>query len=137
VFQARSFLREFFSIGLLSFQSDFLTRVNQAIDDGFGDHRILKQFEPPLGLDLGSDDDGSLVVALFEDVHQRGGLFVSVVSKSQVVEDQDLGLDETSNVVEITASGLGGLDFLEQEIDRQELCGWPSWQSLFPRAMAR
>ncbi len=39
-----------------------------------------KQFKPSLGLDLGSDDERSLVVALFENVHQRGGLLVGVVS---------------------------------------------------------
>ena len=96
--------------------------MDQPINDSLGDHWILKQFEPSLGLDLGSDDDGSLVVALFEEVHHRGGLFVGVVSKPQVMEDQNLGLNETSNVVEVTASSLGGLDFLEQEVDRQEQC---------------
>src|SRR3989304_9485046 len=82
-----------------------------------------KQFEPSLGFNLGSDDEGSLVVALFKDIHEGSGLLVGIVSKPQVVEDQNLGLDETANVVEIAASGPGGLEFLEQEVDRQELCG--------------
>jgi hypothetical protein len=40
-------------------QGDFLRWLNQPIHDGFGDHRIFKQFEPSLGFDLGSDDLGS------------------------------------------------------------------------------
>ena len=97
--------------------------MDEPIHDGFGDHRIFKQFDPSLGLDLGSDDEGSLVVTLFEDVHQGSGLLMGVVSKSQVIEDQNLGLDEATDVVEVAAGGLGGLDFLEQEIDRQKLRG--------------
>jgi hypothetical protein len=54
--------------------------VDQPIHDGLGDYRILKQFEPSLGLDLGGDDERSLVVALLEDVDQGGGLLVGVVS---------------------------------------------------------
>ncbi len=48
---------------------------------------------------------------------------MGVVSKPEVIEDQNLGLDEATDVVEVTAGGLGGLDFLEQEVDCQELSG--------------
>jgi hypothetical protein len=58
------------------------------------------------------------VVALFENVHQRSGFFVSVVAQPQVIEDQHLGFDQTAHVVEIAAGGLGGQDFFEQKIDR-------------------
>ncbi len=74
--------------------------MDQPIDGGFGNHRIFEHFEPSPGIDLGSDDEGSLVVTLFEDVHQRGGFFMSVVSSPKVIEDQNLGLDETSHIVE-------------------------------------
>jgi hypothetical protein len=42
--------------------------MDQPVDNGFPDHRIFKQFEPTLGLDLRGDDERGLVVALFEDV---------------------------------------------------------------------
>lgn len=32
-------------------------------------------------------------------------------------QNQNIRLDETSNVVEVTAGGVGGLDFLEQEVN--------------------
>ena len=76
VFQTGLFLREFFSIGFLSFQSDFLTGVDQPIDNGFADHRVFKQFEPTLGLDLRGDDERRLVVTLFEDVNEGSRLLV-------------------------------------------------------------
>jgi hypothetical protein len=66
---------------------------------------------------------GSLVVTLFEDVHEESGLLVGIVAKPQVIEDQNLGFDEATDVVEVTAGGLGGLDFLEEEVDRQKLSG--------------
>ena len=45
--------------------------------------------------------------------------FVGVVSEPQVIENQHLGFDETTDdVVEVTAGGLGSLDFFEQEVDR-------------------
>ena len=50
VFQSRFFLCELFSIGLLSFQSDFLRRVDEPIHESLGDHRVFKQFDPSLGL---------------------------------------------------------------------------------------
>jgi hypothetical protein len=100
--------------------------VDQPIHNGLGDHRIFKQFDPSLGLDLGSDDEGSLVVTLFQDVHQGSGLFMGVISKPEVIEDQNLGLDEASDVVKVTAGGLGGLNFLEHALSnarRQHLLG--------------
>ncbi len=54
--------------------------MDRPIDGGFGNHRIFEQFEPSPGIDLGSDDEGSLVLTLFEDVQQRGGFFMGVVS---------------------------------------------------------
>ena len=97
--------------------------MDEPIDNGFADHRIFKQFEPTLGFDLRGDDERRLVVTLFKDVDQGSSLLVGVVSQPQVIEDQNLGLDQTAHVVEITAGGLGGLDFLEQKVDRQELSG--------------
>jgi hypothetical protein len=94
--------------------------VDQTIDDGFGDDRVLEEFEPTLRLDLGSDDEGTLLVALFEDVHEGGSLFVGVVSESEVIKDEGFGLGERADVVKIAASSLGGLDFLEEEVDRVE-----------------
>ena len=44
--------------------------MDEAIDDGFADYRIFEEFEPSLGFDLRSNDEGSLVVALFKDVDQ-------------------------------------------------------------------
>ena len=92
--------------------------MDQSIDDGFAEHRVFEQFEPTLGLDLGSDDEPGVVVALFEDVPLGSGLLMGVVSQPQVIEDQNLDLDKASHVVEITASGVGGLDFLEQKVNR-------------------
>jgi hypothetical protein len=66
---------------------------------GLSDYRIFKQFYTSLGLNLGSNDNGSLAVALFNDVDQGGGLFVGVVSYAQVIENQNLDVNETSNVV--------------------------------------
>jgi hypothetical protein len=40
-----SFL-EFFSIGSVAFQSDFVTGVDHTIHDGLGDNRVLEEFEP-------------------------------------------------------------------------------------------
>jgi len=88
------------------------------IDDGFAEHRVFEQFEPTLGLDLGSDIQRRLVIALFEDLHQGGGLLMGVVSQPQVIEDQNLDLDKASHILEIMAGGLGGLDFLEQKVNR-------------------
>ena len=45
------FFCEFLSIGLLSFQGDFLRWVDEPIHDGFGDHRIFKQFHPQRQID--------------------------------------------------------------------------------------
>ena len=69
-----------------------MTGVDQTIHDGFGDDRVLEEFEPTLRLDLGSDDERALLVALFEYVHEGGSLFVGVISKSEVIKDEGLGL---------------------------------------------
>jgi hypothetical protein len=118
VFQTGSLLVEFFSIGFLSFQSDFLRWVDQSINDGFADYQVFEQFEPTLRLDLGSDDGPGVVVALFEDVHPGSGLLMGVASQPQVIKDQNLDLDKVSHTVEIMADGLDGLDFLEQKVNR-------------------
>ncbi len=54
--------------------------MDRPIDGGFGNHRIFEQCEPSPGIDLGSDDEGSRVLTLFEDAHQRGGFFMGIVS---------------------------------------------------------
>jgi len=94
--------------------------VDQTIHDGLGNDRVLEEFEPTLRLDLGSDDKGTLLVALFEDVHEGGSLFVGVISETEVIKDEGLGLGERADVVEITTCSLGGLNFLEEEVDRKE-----------------
>jgi hypothetical protein len=48
--------------------------VDEPILDGFGDHRTFEQFYPSLGFDLGSDDQRSLVVTLFEEHSALGYL---------------------------------------------------------------
>lgn len=45
--------------------------MDQTIHNGLGDHRILKQFKPSLGFDLGGDDEESPLVALHEEVYER------------------------------------------------------------------
>jgi hypothetical protein len=42
-----------------------------AVDDGFADHGIFRQFQPILELDLRSDEEGSLVLTLFENIAYR------------------------------------------------------------------
>ena len=118
VFQTASLLVEFFSIGFLTFQCDFLRWVDQSIDDGFADHHVLEQFEPTLRLDPGCDDEPDIAVALCEDVHPGSGLLISVVSQPRVIQDQNLDLDKASHTVEIMANGLDGLDFLDQKVNR-------------------
>ncbi len=90
------------------------------VDDGFGNDRVLEEFQPPLRVDLGGDDERALLVTLFEDVHQGGSLFVGVVSESEIIKDEGFGLGERADVVKLAASSLGGLDFLEEEVDREE-----------------
>jgi hypothetical protein len=99
--------------------------MDEPIDNGFADHRIFKQFKPSLGFDLRSDDERGLAVALFEDVHQGGGLLVGIVSESQVIKDQHLGFDQTAYIKQIATGGSGGLDFFEQKVNREKLCGMP------------
>ena len=94
--------------------------MDQTIHDGLGNDRVVKEFEPTLRLDLGSDDERTLLVTLFEDVHEGGSLFVGVISKSEVIKDEGLGLGKRADVVKIAACSLGGLNFLEEEVDREE-----------------
>ena len=94
--------------------------MDQTIHDGFGDHRILKEFQPPLRFDLGSDDERSFLIAFFEDVDQGGGFFVAVVSKPEIIEDEGFGFSEAFNVMEVAAGSLGSLDFLEEEINGEK-----------------
>ena len=60
-----------------------------------------------------------LVIAFFKGLHQGSGLLLGVVSQSELIKDQDVGLDQTAYVVDITASGFGGMDFFEQKVDRE------------------
>ncbi len=48
---------------------------------------------------------------------------MGVVSKSQIIEDEDFGLGQTSDLVEVAACSLGGLDLLEDEVDWEEDIG--------------
>ena len=100
--------------------------MNEPVDNGFTDDRVFKQFKPALGFDLGSDDERGFVVALLENIDERGRFLVGVVAQTQVIEDQHLGFDQAAHVVEITPGGLGGLDFFKQEVDRQKLDGMAS-----------
>ena len=104
--------------------------MDQPVDDRFADDWIFKQFKPSLGFDLRSDDKRGLAVALFEDVHQGSGLLVGIVSKSQIVEDQDLGFDQSAYVIQIAARSFGGLDFFEQKVDREETVRCPRGEPL-------
>lgn len=101
-----------------SLQHDFLTWVDKPVDDSFGDDGILEELDPAPGIDLAGDDDGALSVTLLQDVHEASGLFVSVISKPEVVQDEDVGPVEISHVDEITAGDFLGLDFLHEQIDR-------------------
>jgi hypothetical protein len=94
--------------------------VDQTVDDGLGNDRVLEEFEPTLRVDLGSDDERALLVTLFEDVHQGGSLFVGVISETEVIKDEGLGLGKRADVVKVAASSLGGLDLLEEEVNREE-----------------
>ena len=97
--------------------------MDESIDDGLANDRIFKQLKPTLWLDLRSDDERRLVVTLLKNIDQGSSLLVGIVSQTEIVEDQDLGLDQTAHVVEIAPSGFGGLDFFEQKVDRQKLSG--------------
>ena len=107
--------------------------MDEPIDNGFSDHWIFKQFEPSLGLDLRSDDERGLAVALFENVHQGGGLLVGIVSESQVIKDQHLGFDQTAYIKQIATGGSGGLDFFEQKAKRRFLFGFSKEKTRWSR----
>lgn len=97
-----------------------MARIDQAVDDGLGDDGILEELDPTPWIDLAGDDDGSLPVTLLQDVDKACGLFVGIISESEVVQDQDLGAIEVSYEDKIAAGDFLRLDFLHQQIDGGE-----------------
>ncbi len=63
----------------------------------------------PLSSVRGKRQDRLIQPILF--ARDRGGFFVGVVSKSQIIEDEDFGFGQAFDVVEVAACSLGGLDF--------------------------
>lgn len=76
-----------------------------------------------LRVDLRGHDHRCLLVAFFENIHQRSGFFMAIRAQPQIIEDEDFGFDETADVLEVPARGLDGLNFLEQEVHGQKQRG--------------
>src|SRR5690606_3229236 len=86
-----------------SFQCNFLTGIDESVDDGLSDDGVLEELNPAPGIDLAGDDDGALPIPFLQDVHETGGFLVRVVSKAEVVQDQDLVPIKVPHIDEVAA----------------------------------
>jgi hypothetical protein len=78
-----------FSVGFVSFQSDFLTGMDQSVEDGFTDDRTFKQLEPTLGFDASA-------TILRDDIFGLGG---STKCSGMIIVMLGIGFNRSNQVI--------------------------------------
>ena len=101
-----SFLLPSFSNGI-AFEFDLVRVVQEAITDGIGQSGITHSEVPVVQGILAGDDGGTLVVAIFDDLHEVLLFEISQGSEEEVVDDQDVDLSQAGKGFEMGAIAAG------------------------------
>ena len=96
--ERRVVLSQALSIGSTLKRTD-LCRMAKSVDDSLCDNGVVEELEPSFVAHLRSDNGDAFLITSFEQVNQSHGLFMGIVSKSEVIEN------ENGCLVELTQEG--------------------------------
>ena len=81
--------------------------MDQSVEDSIGDGGIADLFMPVLHRELTGDDGGGMTVSLLNNLQEVSSLGVVHGSKTQIVDDQNMGFGEFVYGLAVAAVSLG------------------------------
>jgi hypothetical protein len=116
--RGRSQLGSFLSHGI-SFQIDFVSIVDNAIEDRIGDGGVLNEFMPVIYGKLAGDKSGAKAVAVIDEFQEIAALFCIEFTHSPIIQQQEMSFGDGGEEFAIAAISFGDQEILEESGDSQ------------------
>ena len=100
----------------VAFEDQLVGRVEQAVYGALCQQRVGHDRQPLLGLAIGDHDHGGAAMTLDDNLVEILGLLVVVGLVGKVVEDEQVNVEQASQLLVITGVQPSGLKSLEQAL---------------------
>ena len=97
-----------------SFEGDGVGIMNESVKDGVGKRGVPDGFVPMLDGELGGDQGGAAVVAVFHDFEEVSSLFVRQGRHSPVIEYEKVGTGQRAYEAVVVSGAAGDSEVSEE-----------------------